>query len=101
MTGPQPPWANRTPSTDGVHNEPPRNAQWTNMEQQAWDALRSKFMESILQVIVQDLTGVLFPGPAGVQLANWTLELLTTSSSIAASAITGVLTLAQIPVTVL
>jgi hypothetical protein len=71
-----PDWAISVPSTSGVHNPPPSSVQWTGMGQQQLDALRSQLVESILQVVVTDITGVLLPGPAGQQLAAWAIAVL-------------------------
>jgi hypothetical protein len=45
------------------------------MSQEQLNALRSKLIQSILQVIVQLVTGGLLPGDAGSQLTNWASSL--------------------------
>jgi hypothetical protein len=76
MTNGQPPtWAVSVPSTAGVHTEPPSTTQWQNLTQDQVNALRSKLLESILQVVVQLVTGGLLPGSAGTQLTNWANNL--------------------------
>jgi hypothetical protein len=80
--------------TDGtapaVHQTPTPSYQWQNMSQNQLNSLRSNLIESILQIVVQLVTGGLLPGGAGTQLTSWAtnipligplLALLTGSST--------------------
>lgn len=75
MTQP-PSWATSVPSTPGVHTEPPSSTQWENLTQEQIGALRTKLIQSIEQVITQDLTGGLVTDiPAADQLTQWATNL--------------------------
>lgn len=70
-----PDWAANIPSTPGVHTEPASNDQWENLSDDQIKQLRSKLITSIVQVVVQGITGVFNPGGglsgALDQLTSW------------------------------
>lgn len=69
MTAPA--WVTNVPSNPAVHNAPAPAYQWQNMSQAQLDQLRSNLIQSILQVVVQAVTGFLLPGNAITQLESW------------------------------
>ena len=88
MTQP-PDWATDTPSHPPVHTEPPRNYQWDQMSQDELQAMRKRLIDSILQIIVQAVTGLFFPG-GGIfgafnQLEDWADGLFGPDSPIDAN----------------
>lgn len=62
-----------------VHNEPPSNTQWVGMTQDQVNSLRQRLIESIIQVVVQVVTGGFITGGgfggATSQLGSWSLGL--------------------------
>lgn len=61
--------------TQAVHNAPAPSAQWQGLSQDQLSALRSQLVTSIIQVVVQAVTGIFVPG-GGVggatgQLTSW------------------------------
>lgn len=62
-----------------VHNEPPKSTQWQAMTQDQLDGLRKRLIDSIIQIIVQLLTGGFIPGGgvggASNQLTSWATDI--------------------------
>lgn len=71
MTEPDDP--NLSPYAPQVHDEQ-RSQQVIGLSQDSQRGLRGKFIESILQLVVQAITGIFLPGPLGsafTQLTDW------------------------------
>ncbi len=71
MTNPDDP--NLSPFVPQVHDEQ-RSTQTVGLSQDAQRGMRGKFIESILQLVVQAITGIFLPGPLGTafsQLTAW------------------------------
>jgi len=62
-------------TTQAVHTEPPKNYQWQSLSQDQLNQIRSNLITSILQVVIQAITGIFIPGGglggATGQLTNW------------------------------
>lgn len=75
----QPPdWVTKVPSTEGVHSMPPQGQQLEQLREQQVDAMRKQLLESIIQVVVQAITGLFIPGGIGSavqQLQNWAEDI--------------------------
>lgn len=74
-----PDWVTSTPSTPAVHNEPPLPYQWTSLSAEQLNALRTKLIQSLVQVVVQAVTGLFIPGgnnAATQQLEQWATSIL-------------------------
>lgn len=78
MTTPEDPNnPNRSPFTPQVHQSRQVNSN-TGIGQDAQRGMRSKLIESIMQLVVQAITGVFLPGPLGsafTQLSSWAQSL--------------------------
>lgn len=70
-----PDWATAVPAISAVHNQPAPSYQWQGMSQDQLNVLRTNLVESILQVVVGLVQGILLPGPAGPQLATWAEQI--------------------------
>jgi hypothetical protein len=71
MTNPNDP--NLSPFVPQVHDEQ-RSNQTVGLSQDSQRGMRGKFIESILQLVVQAITGIFLPGPLGSafsQLTSW------------------------------
>lgn len=66
-----PDWVRNTPSTPAIHNEPPQNYQWQNLTSDQLASLRKNLVDSIIQVVVSLVRGILLPGDPGTQLQDW------------------------------
>lgn len=76
MTTPPPAadWSD-LPAAFGIHTTPPNNYAWQGLSQDQINQIRSQLIQTILQVVVQALTGFLTPG-GGVggltsQITSW------------------------------
>lgn len=77
MTTPQDP--NQSPFTPAVHKDRPLASESLGgLDENSRQGLRGKLIESILQIVVQALTGGFIPGiPAFTQIADWAIDLVT------------------------
>ena len=62
-----------------VHTEPAKNYQWQSLSQDQLNSIRENLITSIIQVVLQALTGVFIPGGglggASGQLTGWSAGL--------------------------
>ena len=62
-------------TTQAVHTEPPQNYQWQSLSQDQLNSIRSNLITSIIQVVIQAVTGIFIPGGglggATGQLSDW------------------------------
>lgn len=74
----QPPDYTQSPFVPAVHQErPPQSDSLSGLGQDAARGLRGKLIDSILQLVVQALTGSFIPGiPAFTQLFTWAFDIL-------------------------
>lgn len=82
---------NEAPFASQVHQEPPTTP-LTGLDQNTAAGLRGKFIESILQLVVQALTGIFTPGPIGgavTQLATWATDIGGTITGMLSGIVTG------------
>lgn len=90
----QPPDYTVKPFATEVHTErPPQNDPITGLSQNQANSLRGKLVESILQLVVQALTGSFIPGPLGAaftQIASWGSGITSTITGILTGVINGV-----------
>lgn len=74
MTQP-PDWVTNVPGHPPVHTEPPKTQQWENLSQDQVRTMRGRLIESVIQVVVQAITGLFIPGGgiggAQNQLTSW------------------------------
>lgn len=70
-----PDWVRNTPSTPAIHNEPPQNYQWQNLTSDQLASLRKNLVDSIIQVVVSLVRGILLPGDPGGQLQQWAQDV--------------------------
>jgi hypothetical protein len=67
-------------TTQAVHTTPPNSYQWQNLSQEQLNTLRSNLITSIIQLVVQALTGTFLPGGgltgAMGQLTSWATGIL-------------------------
>lgn len=84
MTQP-PDYIAKIPATPAIHNEPPKSAQWRGMSQDQVSSLQKRLLESIIQVVVQAITGIFIPGGgvggASNQLQQWATDTATSIST--------------------
>lgn len=89
----QPPDYTISPFVPEVHKErPPQNDPLTGLSQDATNTMRGKLIESILQLVVQALTGGFIPGPLGsafTQIASWGSGISDTITGILTGIISG------------